>query len=250
MHDPVFWADGPPRQHWRTQPQSPKVAVVPAQGSLAVRFLAAPVPVWLHWLGRRSFPCLKGCRLCPAEPQRWAGYAPAQVAAVPEWDGRAPHWRLAVLVVTLGACIQLEGVEFWRGLHVLLRRPSGLPDGEVSVKVLPPDPSPLPEAFDVTPILRAMWGLREAVLPGAHVAPRALDAGASADPAIIPFSGVVAAQQTPGPAETAHGPAAAAEAAPETGPPQRPARSAADVLREHLAGRRRPAQGQAQEGRA
>lgn len=172
----IFWADCP-------QSAGPRLGIqvhsVPPGGHSFVRFLDQPVGVWLHWLDTLSRPCLgHECPHCARGlAQRWKGYAAALLWARDSGTGKGV-WRSVVCEITEAANAFLAARDL-RGLIVEFRRPGRRRNGLLEVTVLEkPCTDPLPEAFDVRPILERLWDMRQRHLP-------------VADPScdILPFAG-------------------------------------------------------------
>jgi hypothetical protein len=71
----------------------------------------------------------------------------------------------------------------WRGVVLDVTRPGLKHNGKVVVQVLERQlTDPIPEAFDVRPILQRIWGVRQRVIPDNRPTPADADG-----PPIIPF---------------------------------------------------------------
>ena len=173
---PIDWDDRPPTVH------PARVWTCPV-GEFRVRLLARPVGVWIHWLGKRSLPCLKGD--CPAarhrSPQRWQGYAAAALARPRTEEVRSgPHgqyvdavrpvlgWIAIVLPLSPEQAAELDGADPAAGVVVRVRR--GKEDRTYQVAEVSTPYTGLPplRPFDVVPILLRMWGVRADQVPELH----------------------------------------------------------------------------------
>lgn len=118
------------------------------------RLIDSIVGVWLHWVDNRKRPCAgESCPHCELYvPRRWYGYAPA----LQEIPGKAP--AKVVVEITENINFQLDGLE-QKGLVIFLSRSSKFSPLRLEIPKNQSD-KPLPESFDVRPILLKMWGLK------------------------------------------------------------------------------------------
>lgn len=201
-HSQVFWEPG------NTAPAvarfDPQVFWVRSGGREFVRLLDRPVGVVLHWISTphlkpkgRSMPCTgKLCRYCHDGSRREVkAYGPAlhwkrDLMAHETKGGKGGTWDRCVVEIPGEPWEDLQAQVLavtphgtdpqWRGAVLEMSRPGGAGNSRVFVTLLERQlTDPLPEAFDVRPILMRVWGLRDRlVMP---------PASADTDAAIIPF---------------------------------------------------------------
>lgn len=167
MSEPA-WDGRPPSEE-----RLPVVVVGPRKGSpLVVRLLGPWQGVWLHWCfpdeglpKGRSVPCMgDNCQFDHLiELPFWYGYAPAQLSKYEyknEGRDRVHVWKPCICPVTEKMALEILADREPRGLVVQLTR--GDVHREIGAEILEtPMPSDLMPPFDVRPILKRMWGIRQ-----------------------------------------------------------------------------------------
>jgi hypothetical protein len=157
MLDPIPWADGPP-------PVPVASVWTPPAGTWDLVVLGPWFSVWLHWLGKRSLPCL--AEYCPAarhiKPVRWSAYCPAALA---EWETaerkKVKSWRPVVLPIGLECAHELRPqLGEFPGPGIILTRKGGQKAWTWKIGSLQRIPANLPKPFDVRPTLYRLWGVR------------------------------------------------------------------------------------------
>jgi hypothetical protein len=159
--DHIDWSPAPP------PPVAARIITV-SDGTSHYVVLGSWAGIWVHWLGRRSLPCL-GER-CPRSrhlrPMRWTGYLPAAASNLTLTErGHVRTWSACVLPVGPDQARDLEehvrhcpfvleikkrpGERGWRVAGVSRTIPSG----------------ELPAAPDVRNTLYRVWGVRPPVDP-------------------------------------------------------------------------------------
>jgi hypothetical protein len=134
-----------------------KIHRLPPGKSGQAWLLGPPIAVWLHWVGGAQPHHRENCPYCPlAKFRRW--YAPA---LAPARDG-AP-WLACVLELNAD-CVDVLIDHNCAGLMVDLRRgPGNRSPLQLLVSAKQPTEfkRPMPPAFDVRPVLEAIWNLAE-----------------------------------------------------------------------------------------
>jgi hypothetical protein len=159
----------PFRVDWGADPPPPPVARVWVATTDPCKFalLGPLVKLYIHWIGRRSFPC-EGEDRCPrtlhAKPCRWQAYAPAaQLVPVqdPNTLSYGPSWKRAVLPVSelMNAKLEAAGVKI-PGTVVTVARSKTSKEVVLREVTTLETTKGLPEWFDVKPILYRLWGIR------------------------------------------------------------------------------------------
>src|SRR5262245_2131998 len=130
-----------------------------------------------HYVEGRTKPCAgHGCTCCLTQTKRWYGWAPALIAVAirkgrdssgqSEWA--YPSAVEAVLELTENAYATISGSEM-RGLAIDLHRGGDSSRSALRVEFIPAHELklrvPLPDAFDVKPILCRLWGIPDAFGP-------------------------------------------------------------------------------------
>lgn len=205
MGDPqVFWDGGPAPLVGDQLP--PRILSVAAGATEYVRLLAEPQRVRTHWISDphlrpkgRTRPCTgRDCEHCEVgSVQELKAYAAAlrwvrDPLAHLRKGGRGGTWDRVVAEFPTEAWHQLaaevlarvpEGGEpQWRGVVVELTRPGKKHNGRVRARIFEKQlTDPVPEAFDVKPILLRVWSIRPRVLPAEPPAAQESSDG------IIPF---------------------------------------------------------------
>ncbi len=144
-----------------------------------VRFLGGLEWANLHWIDGKGWPCLgKDCRYCPA-PAKPRGYAPVSL-----WqkkrnpDGTdASGWATAVLEITESNRWLSE--RELRGEIYEVTRSKGAYSVAAYRLVEKPVKDPLPDWFDVRPVLERVWRIDRTVQQPSK------DVGE--EPKVIPF---------------------------------------------------------------
>lgn len=157
MNDPIDWTDKPP-----SVPLA-RIWTPPDLDSWVV-LLGRWSGVWIHWIGRRSVPCLGP--QCPSnrhlKPAHWAGYAPAAVAQLAT-DGtrKVQGWTAIVLPISAELAAELEPqlVPF-PGPLLHIHRSAGKRVWAVKSVKSTPKGEHFPAAFDPRPSLYRLWGIR------------------------------------------------------------------------------------------
>lgn len=152
------------RVAWAAQPPSVPNATIyrPKETPVWIVALGPPVGVWVHWMGKRSLPCLGD--QCPAarhrRPVHWTGYLPAALPKGPGAPADAPEFTSIVVPLSdrndedlraaLAAgrpCLQIVGRKNGKGWDLL------------KSKAVKRGACPL-NAFDVRLVLMRAWGIR------------------------------------------------------------------------------------------
>jgi hypothetical protein len=157
MSDPIPWADGPP-------PVPVASVWTPPTGIWDLVLLGPWFAVWLHWLGKRSMPCLGGC--CPTarhgKPVRWSAYAPAALAEYETVERRkVKTWKPIVLPIGL-ECAHEVGAQLgnYPGPGLRLTRKSGQRAWTWAIIPITRQLAGVPKVFDPRPTLYRLWGVR------------------------------------------------------------------------------------------
>jgi hypothetical protein len=161
---------------WQDRPPSvPKATIwTPPNGTSLVALLGRGVGLWLHWLGRRSYPC-EG-KDCPAarhrKPAYWTKYFPA---CIPVFEGtgekKLKGYMPVVIALSQDHYAYLE--EFSEGGPILLEVARQNGDRQFRIKKVQAyhGKVQLPPVFDVRPVLYRVWGMRPPTETGSNAHP-------------------------------------------------------------------------------
>lgn len=118
---------------------------------------------WVHWVGRRSEPCLETD--CPKSrhrrPLSWRGYTPCALFECEEINTTNGTWKSVILSLgTDNARILEAHLGAFPGPGLLLTKPDKTNKIVIETRKLKAIPEGLPECPDVTLTLARVWGLR------------------------------------------------------------------------------------------
>lgn len=134
----------------------------PPDGTTDVLILAPYIGTWVHWVGKRSLPCLNSN--CPASrhrrPCKWSGYLPILLAAQ-----KGPE--TAVVTITPEKASDIDEALSKRSTPIMkVVRRKGAKDWLIKSFHEAKLTQELPEVPDVQLVLCRVWGIRPDELEG------------------------------------------------------------------------------------
>lgn len=152
----IPWTAGPGTSSHRI-PGIPVYNVPPGEETF-ICFLAAPMVAPVHWVGPRCLPHTGDtCPLCkPHGLPRSNGYAPAQ-----RWwldSNGKKNWLSIVVSLSDSALLDVRDQDV-RGQVWTLFRADKRPRSQLLARFEEMAKNPVPQAFDVVPIVENMWKL-------------------------------------------------------------------------------------------
>lgn len=156
MVDAVPWDDVPP------EPVFERV-VIPPVGVAKFTILGTGRGIWLHWLGKRSMPCLRA--LCPkarhSKPVYWLGYLPClQWSDSSEYATKVRFTKVIVPLSTEKVHALRQKFGQLRGIIFDTARKTDCRKWTITKAGLPNPIGELENAFSVDLALYRCWGVR------------------------------------------------------------------------------------------
>lgn len=150
------WADSPPAR-------SPARVWIPGVGKHWVAILGPHTGCWIHWLGKRSYPCLG--EQCPAAKHRkpiyWVAYFP--VIHCDDVGRKTDNTEHHLGVLPVGADVFNVLAELgppFRGMAFKLHKKDGSKVWSVETVCRPKGDRGLPPCFEVKSTLFRVWGMK------------------------------------------------------------------------------------------
>jgi hypothetical protein len=156
VNDAIPWADRPP-------PLPTARIWSPPPGTSFACLLGPWYALWVHWIGKRSVPCMN--QDCPrhthSRPMRWCAYAPACVPTVDNVTRKITAYTSVILPLSPEqATAVLQRLGSYPGPTLKIKK-ADKRRGFTITDILPVlDGPPLPSCPDVEATLYRLWGRR------------------------------------------------------------------------------------------